>query len=112
MSTSRAIKPKRDDTLLSNWESMPERAPSVERADRPTVARIFAMIGLFLVVLGGLNLFNMTLKWLPVVVGPGWAIFLFSIGVSFSCFTPSSIKDFQFRRLYSVVGLALQCWAG
>ena len=56
MATSRAIKkPKRDDTQLSNWQPMPERAPSVEVSDRPTVARIVAMIGLFLTVLGTLE---------------------------------------------------------
>ena len=33
MSTSKAVKPKRDETLLSNWEPMPERG-SVDRTRR------------------------------------------------------------------------------
>src|SRR5207237_157726 len=52
MSTSRAIKKrKRDDTQLANYTPMPERAPSVERADTPAIARVLAHVGPFLIVL-------------------------------------------------------------
>ena len=52
MASSRAIKKKRDDTALTNYQPMPERAPSVVREEPPTIARIVAMVGLFLSVLG------------------------------------------------------------
>ncbi len=106
MSTSRAIKPKRDDTLLSNWESQPERAPSVERADRPLVARILAMIGLFALVLGGLAMVAPTWR-LGVSLGPAWGFFFASIGAFLILFHAFAEHDLQFRRLYAVVGLAL-----
>src|SRR5471030_2012415 len=80
MSTSRAIKPKRDDTQLTNWQPMPEKAPSVERADRPTIARIIAMVGLFLLVLGALAMFA-PLWRTAAAITPAWGFFFGSIGV-------------------------------
>ena len=100
------IKTKRDDTLLSNWESMPERAPSLERADRPLVARFMAMIGLFLFVLGGLALIAPTWSR-TTAIGPGWGFFFGSIGLCLLLFHAFSEHDLQFRRLYGVAGLAL-----
>src|SRR5260221_331384 len=46
---TRAIKPRRDETMLSDWESLPERAPSVVRDDKPLLARFLALIGLLYV---------------------------------------------------------------
>ena len=44
MASSRAIKKlKREDSHLSNYEPMAERAPSVEREEAPTVARILGV---------------------------------------------------------------------
>jgi ABC-2 type transport system permease protein len=106
MSTSRAIKPKRDDTQLSNWQSMPERAPSVEREDTPTVARIIAMVGLFLVVLGCLALFA-PLYRTPAAISPDWGFFFASIGLCLILYHAFVERDLQFRRLYGFLGLAL-----
>jgi ABC-2 type transport system permease protein len=107
MATSRAIKkPKRDDTQLSNWQSMPERAPSVEVADRPTVARIVAMVGLFLAVLGTLAMFA-PMWQRSAAITPGWGFFFASIGVGLILYHTFVERDFQFRRLYGFLGLAL-----
>jgi ABC-2 type transport system permease protein len=106
MSTSRAIKPKRDDTQLSNWQSMPERAPSVELEDRPLVARVLAMVGLFLLVLGILAM-TAHLWRSAAAISPDWGFRFASIGlclILFHCFIE---RDLQFRRLYGFVGLAL-----
>ena len=106
MPSSRAIKPKRDDTLLTNWESVPERAPSIERADRPLVARILAMIGLFLLVLGTLAM--LAPRWQrAAAISPAWGFFLGTIGLCFILFHAYSEHDHQFRRLYGFAGLAL-----
>ena len=106
MSTSRAIKPKRDDTQLSNWQPMPERAPSVERADQPTIARIIAMVGLFLLVLGALAL-TAPLYRASAAISPDWGFFFASIGICLIFYHTFIERDQQFRRLYSFVGLAL-----
>jgi ABC-2 type transport system permease protein len=107
MSTSRAIKPKRDDTLMSNWESMPERAPSIERPDKPIVARILAMIGLFFFVLGGLAITYPLWRTGTAILGFGWGFFFGSIGLCLILFHAFAERDFQFRRLYAFAGLAL-----
>jgi ABC-2 type transport system permease protein len=100
------IKTKRDDTLLSNWESLPERAPSLERADRPLVARFMAMVGLFLLVLGGLAILAPTWSR-TTAIGPGWGFFFATIGLCLVLFHAYAEHDFQFRRIYGVLGLAL-----
>jgi ABC-2 type transport system permease protein len=102
---TRAIKPKRDDTMLTGWQSMPERAPSVVREDRPTVTRIFAMAGVLLTAIGFLALiapgrFN---YW----VSPHWGTLCLSLGVGLLLFHAFSEKDTQFRRTYASVGLTL-----
>jgi ABC-2 type transport system permease protein len=107
MSTSRAIKPKRDDTLLSSWESMPERAPSVERADKPIVARILAMIGLFLFVLGGLAVTYPLWRTGTPILNFGWGFFFGSIGLCLILYHAFAERDLQFRRLYAFAALGL-----
>jgi len=106
MSSSKAIKPKRDDTPFGKWESMPERAPSVEREEGPLVARILAMIGLFLVVLGSLAM--AAPYWQRATVIPPAAGFFFAtLGAGlllFHCFVE---REFQFRRLYGFLGIAM-----
>ncbi len=107
MSTSRAIKPKRDDTLLSSWESMPERAPSVERADKPIVARILAMVGLFLFVLGGLAVTYPLWRTGTPIINFGWGFFFGSIGLCLLLYHAFAERDLQFRRLYAFAALGL-----
>jgi ABC-2 type transport system permease protein len=112
MSTSRAIKPKRDDTVLSNWQSVPERAPSVERDEAPTVARIIAMVGLFLFVLGVLAISAPLWRLGAAFISPAWGLVIASVGVSFILYHAFVERDFQFRRLYGFLGLALVVGGG
>jgi ABC-type transport system involved in multi-copper enzyme maturation permease subunit len=107
MSTSRAIKPKRDDSLMSNWESMPERAPSIERPDKPIVARILAMIGLFLFVLGAIAVTYPLWRSGAPILGFGWGFFFGSIGLCLVLYHAFSEHDLQFRRVYAFAGLGL-----
>lgn len=104
--SSRAIKPKRDDTLLTNWQSVPERPPSEMRPDRPVVARVLALIGLFLLVLGALAVVAPALGRQPLI-GPGWGLFLATIGVYLIVLHAFAERDLQFRRLYAILGLGL-----
>src|ERR1051325_1336551 len=108
MSTSRAIKPKRDDTQLKEWEPIPERAPSLEVAELPLVARIVAMVGLFLFVLGALAMLAPAI-WTTrsAAISPAWGFFFGSIGVVLLLYHSFVERDFQFRRIYAFVGIAL-----
>jgi gliding motility-associated transport system permease protein len=106
MSTSKAIKPKRDEAPFSNWESIPERAPSVEREDRPVVARVIAMIGLFLLVLGALAIFAPFWRG-PAVITPDWGYRIGSLGLILILYHTFVERDFQFRRIYGFLAIAL-----
>lgn len=105
MSTSKAIKPRRDEAPLPQWESMPERAPSIEREEAPLFARVLAMIGLFLLVLGSLAM--LAPIWQRVtIITPGVGFFLATLGSALILYHVYVEKDFQFRRMYAILGLA------
>ena len=99
---TRAIKPKRDQTMLDGWESMPEKPPSVMREDQPTVARILAMVGVMLLASGLLAQFAAN-----YIVGPGWGAFFLTIGLVLILYHAFVDKDLQFRRVYMGLGLLL-----
>ncbi|MSU77212.1 MAG: hypothetical protein EXS16_03850 [Gemmataceae bacterium] len=114
MANSESIDPKSGDFPPPAWESVPERAPSFERDERPTVARILAMMGLFLLVLGSLALLAPT--WMKQVEGgpprtslisPAWGFFFATIGLCLILYHVYCEQDVQFRRLYAFAGLAL-----
>lgn len=107
MQTSRAIKPKRDDSLMSGWESMPERAPSALQADKPIVARILAMVGLFLFVISALSITSPLWRTGASILGFGWSFFFGSIGLCLILYHAFAERDLQFRRLYAFAGLGL-----
>ena len=99
-----ALKTKRDDTMLTGWESMPEQAPSIVREDQPTVARFVAMVGLFFVVLGLLAMLLPRWGFRPVI-GPGIGFASSSFGTFLLIYHAFADAEWQFRRLYS--GLAI-----
>ncbi|MBI2809050.1 MAG: ABC transporter permease [Planctomycetes bacterium] len=106
MSSSRAIKPKRDDTVLTNWVSMPERAPSIEREETPIFARVVALGGLFFVVLG--TLAALAPNWQTrTIISPGLGLGLALAGLCPILYHAFVERDLQFRRLYGFLGLAL-----
>jgi ABC-2 type transport system permease protein len=106
MSTSRAIKPKRD-TQLSNWESVPERAPSVEVADTPLAARIIAMVGLFFFVLGFLAMSVPAFSTRGAAISPAWGFAFGSLGILLLIYHSFVETDFQFRRMYAFTAMGL-----
>lgn len=107
MASSRAIKKKRDDTALTNYQPMPERAPSVERVEPPTIARIVAMIGLFLTVLGALAMLAPRIGRVSGIITPDWGYRIGSVGILLLLYHAFIERDLQFRRLYGFLGLAL-----
>ncbi len=107
MPSSRAIKPKRDETILTNWESIPERAPSIERDEAPIFSRIIAMGGLFFLVLGTLAAMMPLLSATTTIIAPGLGIGLAMMGLCPILYHAFIETDLQFRRLYGFAGLAL-----
>jgi ABC-2 type transport system permease protein len=105
MSSSRAIKPRREDTLLTGWESVPETAPSIMREDRPTVARVVAMIGAFFILVGLIPIVAPLMKLPATVIGTGWSFFLITTGLMLVFFHAFVDQDRVFRRLYAGMGL-------
>ena len=81
---TRAIKPKREDTLLSGWQSRPERAPSVVRPDQPMFARVLALVSLGLVVIGLLGILARADNALRLLawIGQGRGLFFFTLGIA------------------------------
>ena len=106
MASSRAIKKPKRDTQLTNYQPMPERAPSIEREERPTVARVLAMIGLFFSVLGTLAMFA-PMWQRSAAISPGMGFFFATIGAALILYHTFVERDSQFRRLYGFLGLAL-----
>ncbi|MBI3409777.1 MAG: ABC transporter permease [Planctomycetes bacterium] len=106
MMATRAIKPKREETMLTGWRSIPERAPSLMLADTPTVARFLAMLGVLLSAVGLLAMVAPSWRF-NYVVAPGWGFFLLSIGLVFVLFHAFRDGELQFRLMYSLFSLAL-----
>ncbi len=114
---TRAIKPRRDDSSLRHWPSLPERAPSILRQDQPTPGRVIALVSFLLVAMGGLGMLAPGLG-LRYIVGVGWGQFWFVIGVGGLLFHAFNEHDVQFRRLYGFLGgygllaagIALRVW--
>src|SRR6266478_274257 len=105
MSSSRAIKPKREDTLLTGWESVPESAPSIVREDQPTVARFVAMVGVFLILLGLFPVAAPLVKLTTPVITVWMGFFIATPGILLVLFHAFSDRDRVFRRMYAGLGL-------
>jgi len=103
---TRAIKPKRDDKPLGGWQSLPERAPSVLRADRPFALRLVAFAALVLTAVGGLAMILPSFNR-PYLIDQYWGLFFFSIGVLGLVYHALGDRELQYRRIYSLVGLVL-----
>ena len=103
---TRAIKPKRDDTMLAGWQSSPERAPSVMLEAKPTMTRFLFMVGLLLSAIGTLSL--LAVEWrFAYLVSPNWGMFFLVLGLALVLLHAFSEKDEQFRRAYAVTGLMI-----
>jgi len=104
---TRAIRPKRDEgPLRSDWQPIPERAPSVIRADRPLGTRIVAFLALTLVAIGGLAMIMAGLGR-GYLIGPDWGFFWFSLGVCGLLYHAFRDPEIQYRRVYSIAGFLL-----
>lgn len=103
---TRAIRRKRDDTMLTEFEHQPERAPSAIRAETPTFARFLGLVGLFGMAVGAVAMLA-PLWEKSYIFGPDLGAFFFSIGLSFVLLHAFAERDLQFRRIYGLAALAL-----
>lgn len=103
---TRAIKPKRDDSMLAGFQSMPERAPSILREDRPTITRILALVGVLFFAVGILSWLAPLLRF-NYLVNLAWGGFFLSLGSLLLIFHAFSDKDVQFRRVHMCFAFTL-----
>jgi ABC-2 type transport system permease protein len=101
---SKAVTEKPEYSSPSNlWRSSRETAPSVVRAEDPTVARWLGLVGLLLVTVGGVALVATTLgrgSW----VGPIWGSLCSVCGIALLLFHATVDAELQVRRTYGVLG--------
>lgn len=110
---TRSVRPK-DDTMLSDWESMPERAPSAIRADKPSIARSLALVGFFMIAVGAIAMAVPLLnegrtaeqRW-TYIIGPTWGLVFATTGLALILFHSFADWEVQFRRLYGFFAIVL-----
>ncbi len=95
---TRTLRPK-DETMLDGFESMPEQAPSVLRADKPNVARTLALIGFFLIAVGAIAMIAPMARW-SYIISPTWGLVFATTGLALILFHAFADYEVQFRRLY------------
>jgi len=113
---TRAIKPKREDTMLSDWQSMPEIAPSMMRREGNVLAQIALFLGFFLTLVGVFAMLAPVFGW-SYFIGLGGGYFALSLGLAFMLYHCFADPEAPLRRLYAyaclatlVVCLGLRFW--
>ncbi len=102
---TRSFRPN-DDSMLANWESMPERAPSSVRDDKPVAARFLALVGLFLLAVGAIAVVVPQFNW-RYIIGPTWGLVFATTGLALILFHAFADGEVQFRRIYALVSVFL-----
>src|SRR5437660_6446962 len=85
------------------WTPAHEAAPSVMRADEPSIARIFGLTGLFFIIIGTAVLVTTSLGRASRI-GPTPGMILSITGVACLLFHASRDTDRQIRRTYGLFG--------
>jgi ABC-2 type transport system permease protein len=91
--------------LPGDWRPHRETAPSVMRADDPTLARWLGLVGLMLVTLGGVALLA-TVGGYTSRINPLWGTLFLVMGLALLLFHAAVDGDMQIRRTYGVLGYA------
>jgi ABC-type transport system involved in multi-copper enzyme maturation permease subunit len=100
--------------MLAGWQSLPERAPSEIRADKPTIARTLALIGFFLIAVGAIAMAvplvnegrDPERRW-SYIIGPTWGLVFATGGLALILFHAFADWEVQFRRLYGFFAIVL-----
>src|SRR5262245_31416534 len=103
---TRAIKPKRDEGPGRSWPTLPEKPPSIIRAEAPNAARVLGLAGVLLTAMGALAI--LAPVWgLNYFISPGLGIGVLALGIGGLFFHAFNESDVQFRRLYMGLGFIL-----
>jgi ABC-2 type transport system permease protein len=103
---TRTIKSKTDDTMLTDWQSQPEVAPSSIRKEGTLTAQIFLFVGFFLTLVGILSLVPLPERW-TFFLRPGLGYMSLTIGVMLILYHCHVDHELQFRVLYAMAALGL-----
>ena len=103
---TRTIKPQREDTMLSDYESLPDTAPSVERKGPALASQISLFIGFFLLLVGGLAIIVPRVGG-SYFVSPGWGYFVVTLGLGLLLMHCYLDTDLTLRRIYAIATLAM-----
>lgn len=103
---TRSLKPKRDDSMLDDFKSMPELAPSSLRKEGTLWAQVLLFVGFFLVLVGGFALLAPLTSY-PYFIRPGYGYALLTMGLCLSLYHCFVDPEPQFRKIYGLIGLAL-----
>src|SRR5947208_3219344 len=89
--------------LPGDWRPHRETAPSIMRADDPTLARWLGLVGLMLVTLGGVALVA-TAGGYTSRISALWSTLFLITGLALLLFHAAVDGDMQVRRTYGVLG--------
>ena len=103
---TRTIKPQREDTMLSDYESLPDTAPSVARQGPAFASQIALFVGFFLLLVGGLAILAPQLGWTYPVTA-GWGYFVVTLGLGLMLMHCYLDTDLVLRRMYAIAALAM-----
>ena len=103
---TRTIKPQREDTMLSDYESLPDTAPSVARQGPAFASQIALFVGFFLLLVGALAIVAPQAGW-TYPVSAGWGYFVVTLGLGLMLMHCYLDTDPVLRRMYGVAALAM-----
>src|SRR5262245_26420153 len=101
---TRSNKPTFDESLLTDFQSTPEKAPSLVVKDSQTAAQLAGLSGLFLLAVGGIAMLKAMgqLTW-PYPVGPGLGFVFLTSGFGLILLHCFSDPEYQYRRMYGAL---------
>ncbi|HEX3315706.1 MAG TPA: hypothetical protein VHR72_12475, partial [Gemmataceae bacterium] len=103
---TRTIKPQREDTMLSDYESLPDTAPSVARQGPAFASQIALFVGFFLLLVGGLAILAPKFEW-TYPVSSGWGYFVVTLGLGLMLMHCYLDTDLVLRRMYGIAALSM-----
>jgi ABC-type transport system involved in multi-copper enzyme maturation permease subunit len=104
--TTKAVPDSRDETAApEHWQPLPERAPSLEREEGPSLARALIIPGMFCLAVGVSPYLGSWLGKSRTLIGYGTGNFM--LALSLLCFLYHAVRDrdVQIRRVYALLGM-------
>jgi ABC-type transport system involved in multi-copper enzyme maturation permease subunit len=100
---SKAITEQQEERHAREAAAAAVAGPSVLVEDQPTVARGFGLVGGVFAIIGGVCLGMAVSGRGAVLLGPGWATLVLTVGLFALLYHAATDKDAQFRLIYLVL---------